>query len=118
MLRCITIDELLPGMYVNQVLDDTGKVKVRSKGVVRSEKVIEVLRAKGVERVEIDCTKVWRQKKTLIPPIINLPNQLSQSNRLTSLNQKSRMVSPLTACKQQKPCIKRRSLFSSVFSRN
>ena len=57
MLRCITIDELLPGMYVNQVLDDTGKVKVRSKGVVRSEKVIEVLRAKGVERVEIDCTK-------------------------------------------------------------
>ena len=53
MLRCITIDELLPGMYVNQVLDDTGKVKVRSKGVVRSEKVIEVLRAKGVERVEI-----------------------------------------------------------------
>lgn len=57
MLRCITIDELLPGMYVNQILDDTGKVKVRSKGVVRSEKVIEVLRAKGVERVEIDCTK-------------------------------------------------------------
>ncbi len=57
MLRCITIDELLPGMYVNQVLDDTGKVKVRSKGVVRSEKVIDVLRAKGVERVEIDCSK-------------------------------------------------------------
>lgn len=57
MLRCITIDELLPGMYVNQVLDDTGKVKVRSKGVVRSEKVIEVLREKGVERIEIDCSK-------------------------------------------------------------
>ncbi len=69
MLRCITIDELLPGMYVNQVLDDTGKVKVRSKGVVRSEKVIEVLRAKGVERVDIVCSKALAPEENNDAPI-------------------------------------------------
>ncbi|GGF74652.1 HD-GYP domain-containing protein [Alteromonas lipolytica] len=57
MLQRIAIDELCPGMYVNRVLDDTGKVKIRSKGVVRSDKVIAQLKQKGVEFVEIDTTK-------------------------------------------------------------
>ncbi|NVK55678.1 MAG: DUF3391 domain-containing protein [Alteromonadaceae bacterium] len=57
MLQRIAIDELKPGMYVNRVLDDTGKVKVRSKGVVRSALVIDKLIAKGVDFVEIDTTK-------------------------------------------------------------
>ncbi|WP_181405190.1 HD-GYP domain-containing protein [Aestuariibacter sp. GS-14] len=77
MLRCITIDELLPGMYVNQVLDDTGKVKVRSKGVVRSEDVIAVLRSKGVERVEIDCSKGLapaEEMQALQPSAIDSPD--------------------------------------------
>ena len=87
MLRCITIDELLPGMYVNQVLDDTGKVKVRSKGVVRSEKVIEVLRAKGVERVEIDCTK------GLAP----------EENTDTSNNQPTESAEPVKQADKPKP---------------
>ena len=86
MLRCITIDELLPGMYVNQVLDDTGKVKVRSKGVVRSEKVIEVLRAKGVERVEIDCTKGLAPEENNDAPIdppIELAEPVKQADKPT-----------------------------------
>ena len=43
MLQRIAIDDLTPGMYVNRVLDETGKVKVRSKGVVRSDAVINQL---------------------------------------------------------------------------
>lgn len=57
MLQRIAIDDLTPGMYVNRVLDETGKVKVRSKGVVRSDTVITQLRSKGVEFVEIDTDK-------------------------------------------------------------
>ena len=57
MLQRIAIDDLTPGMYVNRVLDEAGKVKVRSKGVVRSDAVINQLRSKGVEFVEIDTDK-------------------------------------------------------------
>ncbi|WP_296046567.1 HD domain-containing phosphohydrolase [uncultured Alteromonas sp.] len=57
MLQRIAIDELTPGMYVNRVVDDTGKVKIRSKGVVRSDAVITQLKNKGVEVVEIDTEK-------------------------------------------------------------
>ena len=110
MLRCITIDELLPGMYVNQVLDDTGKVKVRSKGVVRSEKVIEVLRAKGVERVEIDCTKGLAPEENNDAPI-DPPTESAEPVKQADKPK-------LTVCKLPKPFIKRLSPFSSVFSRN
>ncbi|MDC8832648.1 HD-GYP domain-containing protein [Alteromonas gilva] len=57
MLQRIAIDELKPGMYVNRVIDDKNKVKVRSKGVVRSALVIDKLIAKGVDFVEIDTSK-------------------------------------------------------------
>ena len=63
MLQRIAIDDLTPGMYVNRVLDEAGKVKVRSKGVVRSDAVINQLRSKGVEFVEIDTDKGnWKGK--------------------------------------------------------
>lgn len=57
MLHRISINDLQPGMYVNQVLHESGDVKVRSKGIVRSSTVIEKLKSKGVSFVEIDTSK-------------------------------------------------------------
>ena len=34
MLKAVPIDELKPGMYVNQVLEQSGALKMRSKGIV------------------------------------------------------------------------------------
>lgn len=73
MLQRIAIEELLPGMYVNRVLDETGKVKVRSKGIVRSESVIAKLKDKGVAFIEIDTDK----GDAPLPPAVeedNAPN--------------------------------------------
>lgn len=57
MLQKIAIDELSPGMYVNRVFDETSTIKVRSRGIVRSDAVIAKLKTKGVEFVEIDTQK-------------------------------------------------------------
>lgn len=78
MLQRIAIDELSPGMYVNRVLDETGKVKIRSKGIVRNDAVIAQLKQKGVQFVEIDTDKgnapAARESS---PPISVAPAELS-----------------------------------------
>lgn len=57
MLKQISIDELQPGMFVSQVLEQTGNIKVRSGGLVKTGRVIEQLRHKGIQRIEIDLTR-------------------------------------------------------------
>ncbi|WP_272966753.1 DUF3391 domain-containing protein, partial [Alteromonas australica] len=57
MLKAVPIDELKPGMYVNQVLEQSGALKMRSKGIVKTQKVIDTLRTRGIQRVEIDTEK-------------------------------------------------------------
>lgn len=71
MLQRIAIDELSPGMYVNRVLDETGKVKVRSKGIVRNDSVIAQLKQKGVQFVEIDTDKGNAPAPSEPPPPIS-----------------------------------------------
>ena len=57
MLEQVPIDDLQPGMYVNQVLEQTGTLKMRSKGVVKTQAIIDSLKAKGILTVEVDLTK-------------------------------------------------------------
>ncbi len=57
MRKKVSIDELVPGMYVSQVLEQTGQLKMRSKGLVKSDAIIASLKAKGILTVEIDETK-------------------------------------------------------------
>lgn len=78
MLQRIAIDELSPGMYVNRVLDETGKVKIRSKGIVRNDAVIAQLKQKGVQFVEIDTDKGNAPSaRESSPPISVAPAELS-----------------------------------------
>ncbi|APD85324.1 metal-dependent phosphohydrolase [Alteromonas sp. Mex14] len=57
MLEQVPIDELQPGMYVNQVLEQTGSLKMRSKGIVKTQAIIDNLKLKGILSVEVDFTK-------------------------------------------------------------
>jgi len=41
MLEQVPIDDLQPGMYVNQVLEQTGSLKMRSKGIVKTQAIID-----------------------------------------------------------------------------
>jgi putative nucleotidyltransferase with HDIG domain len=57
MLKIIPIQELTTGMFVNAVTKQSGKFKVKTKGLVRTEKVIEQLKQRGILEVEIDTEK-------------------------------------------------------------
>ena len=57
MLKHISIDELVPGMYVNQVLEQSGKLKMRSKGIVKTQNIVDALKNKGILVLEIDLSK-------------------------------------------------------------
>lgn len=57
MLKTIAIDELEPGMFVDQVAKQTGSLKVKSRGWVRTPEMIAHLKAKGILDVTIDTNK-------------------------------------------------------------
>lgn len=63
MLERVPIDELQPGMYVNQVLEQKGSLKMRSKGLVKTQNIIDTLKVKGILVVEVDMSKSKLPKK-------------------------------------------------------
>lgn len=77
MLKHISIDALQPGMFVSQVIEQTGKFKVRSGGLVKSQAVIAQLRERGIITVEVDYARsklakpasVQTQPEPVSPPV-------------------------------------------------
>ena len=63
-LKTITIDQLVPGMFVSQIVGQSGGVKIKSEGKVTSQKVVDVLRARGVKKLVIDPNRAF----TVAPP--------------------------------------------------
>jgi HD-GYP domain-containing protein (c-di-GMP phosphodiesterase class II) len=57
MRREISIQELQPGMYVDEVTEQSGQLKIKSKGLVKSDKAIQLLLNKGVQKLIIDFSK-------------------------------------------------------------
>lgn len=57
MLKVISVEELQPGMYVNNVVKQSGNLRVKSKGLVKTQRTIEGLRNQGVLEVEVDMAK-------------------------------------------------------------
>ena len=57
MLKQVPISELVPGMYVNQVLQQSGQLKMRSKGLVKTQATIEQLKKRGIELLEVDLSR-------------------------------------------------------------
>ncbi|XOV78808.1 MAG: HD-GYP domain-containing protein [Aestuariibacter sp.] len=56
-IAIISIEELVPGMYVNRVVKQKGSLKMKSKGLVKRQDIIESLKSKGIVEVEVDYSK-------------------------------------------------------------
>ncbi len=57
MLEQVPIDELKPGMYVTQVLQQSGTLHMRSQGIVKSQSIVDTLKKKGILLLEVDIAK-------------------------------------------------------------
>lgn len=51
------IKEVKPGMFISDVLMQSGTIKIKSQGLIRSEGAINALKSKGVSRVLVDLSK-------------------------------------------------------------
>ncbi len=60
MIKKITIDQLVPGMFVHQILEQKGALKVKSQGRVTSDDVITALKNRGVKTLAIDTNKAFK----------------------------------------------------------
>jgi HD-GYP domain-containing protein (c-di-GMP phosphodiesterase class II) len=76
MLKAIVIDDLVPGMFVNQVLKQTGTFKIKTQGVVKTEKNISLLKDKGILEVEIDLERSKLDEKVDSKPSSSTPVKL------------------------------------------
>lgn len=56
-LKVISINELTPGMFVNQITEQSGKLKLTSQGKVTSQSIVDSLRQRGVKKLIIDLSK-------------------------------------------------------------
>ena len=65
MLERVPLDELQPGMYVNQVLEQKGALKMRSKGLVKTQNIIDTLKAKGIFTLTSTCGLAPVTKETI-----------------------------------------------------
>lgn len=93
MFREINIDELVPGMYVNDVIKQSGLLKVKKKGLVKTQKTIDALNKQGVLVLQIDESKsqvaeepateeVPATKMAKGKPEKPISEQLTQANKL------------------------------------
>lgn len=59
MIKKITIDQLIPGMFVHQILEQKGTLTVKSQGRVISNDVVNLLKKQGVKTLAIDTEKAF-----------------------------------------------------------
>lgn len=64
MLKRIAVADLVPGMMVTQVLKQSGPVKIRKVGFIRSTDMIKGLSEMGVQEVEIDAAQSFSVENT------------------------------------------------------
>jgi HD-GYP domain-containing protein (c-di-GMP phosphodiesterase class II) len=76
MIKKIHITELTIGMYVESVVKQNGNVRIKSKGLVKSQAILVALENKGILEVEVDFGK------SIVP--INQTNDKIVENHLAA----------------------------------
>jgi putative nucleotidyltransferase with HDIG domain len=61
-MKRISINDLIPGMFVVGVVKQTGHIKIKTQGWVKTHKNIGSLKSNGVLEVEIDPSKTLQEK--------------------------------------------------------
>ncbi|GAA0370235.1 HD-GYP domain-containing protein [Bowmanella denitrificans] len=57
MYKIYPVDDLKPGMFVNQVTRQTGQLKIKTQGLVKDHGLIHKLKARGILEVEVDLSR-------------------------------------------------------------
>lgn len=110
MIKKITIDQLVPGMFVHQILEQKGALTVKSQGKVTSTDVVNTLKKRGVKTLAIDTDKSFNVSESsssissnsaesepaekILAPIksVSLEKEL---NRATKLHQQGKDIQKL-----------------------
>ena len=110
MIKKITIDQLVPGMFVHQILEQKGALTVKSQGKVTSTDVVNTLKKRGVKTLAIDTDKSFKVSESsssissnsvenepaekILAPIksVSLEEEL---NRATKLHQQGKDIQKL-----------------------
>lgn len=66
-LKIITIDELTPGMFVHEILEQDGKLLVKNRGKVTKPAIVATLRKRGVRKLIIDTSKAFTPEEAVEP---------------------------------------------------
>lgn len=74
MLKTIPIQQLLPGMFVQNVTKQSGNIKIKSQGWVKTQTVIQKLIKAGILEVEIDPDKTIVAEQPIPAKDINIAN--------------------------------------------
>lgn len=82
MIKKITIDQLIPGMFVHQILEQKGTLTVKSQGRVISNDVVNVLKKQGVKTLAIDTEKAFDPSNNSTSPTGNSkPNNSNKAEK-------------------------------------
>jgi len=99
MIKKIKIDQLTPGMFVHQILEQDGALTVKSQGRVTSADVVKTLKKRGVKTLAIDtdknfdagesaqeavpeATQTAQIKNNAKPKKVTLTNELNRASKL------------------------------------
>ncbi|APD91588.1 metal-dependent phosphohydrolase [Alteromonas mediterranea] len=99
MIKKIKIDQLTPGMFVHQILEQDGALTVKSQGRVTSADVVKTLKKRGVKTLAIDTDKNFdagesaqeavpeatqsaQIKNNAKPKKVTLTNELNRASKL------------------------------------
>ena len=80
MLKAVSIKELKPGMYVDSVTKQRGRMQVKSKGIVKDDAAINALKEKGVLILSVDLSKskLEQEKETSVKKPVQKRKTLSE----------------------------------------
>ncbi|WP_333970868.1 HD-GYP domain-containing protein [Alteromonas mediterranea] len=99
MIKKIKIDQLTPGMFVHQILEQDEALTVKSQGRVTSADVVKTLKKRGVKTLAIDTdknfdageiaqeavpetTQIGQIKNNAKPKKVTLTNELNRASKL------------------------------------
>ncbi len=70
-LKTIKIRDLKPGMYVHQIIEQSGSVQIKSKGRVTKQAIVDSLKKSGVKVLTIDVSKQFIPEQETVPDIVD-----------------------------------------------
>lgn len=87
----IKIDDLVPGMFVSGVLKQSGQLRIKTQGLVKSKGIIEQLKSKGILEVQVDLDRssqsVVDKYSTPEPEPEPTDNQIKEKTEGEALNE-------------------------------